>query len=129
MRMKNFLFAFVCLSLCPAARAADTNAAAVSITGACRADLRKLCRPAPAGGPLKCLLDHKDSVEPGCRKALDGLKGAAVPQAPSKGQPKSCLPEYTKVCAGMKSKDFKACLKEHRKELSPACQKAAEAAL
>ena len=105
--------------------AADTNAAAVSVTSACRSDLRKLCRPAPKGGPLKCLLDHKDEVEPGCRKTLDGMKGAVTPA----GKPtKSCLPEYTKVCSGVKSKDFKACLKEHRKELSAECRKAADAA-
>lgn len=117
------LFAFL-LAVAPAS-AADTNAAAVSVTSACRSDLRKLCRPAGAGGPLKCLLDHKAEVEPACRKALDGMKGAVTPS----GKPtKSCLPEFTKVCSGVKSHDFKACLKEHRKELSPECRKAADAA-
>lgn len=117
------LFAFL-LAVLPAA-AADTNASAVSVASACRSDLRKLCRPAPKGGPLKCLIDHKEEVEPACRKALDGMKGAATPA----GKPaKSCLPEYAKVCSGIKSKDFKACLKEHRKDLSPECRKAAEAA-
>jgi hypothetical protein len=124
--MKISLIAVALLSLSTSVRAADTNAAAVSITGACRADLRGQCRGVK-GGPLKCLQDHKDKLEPACRKALDGMKGAAVPTTPVPHQ--SCLPEYTKICAGVKSHDFKACLKAHKKELSPACQKAADSAL
>ena len=130
--MKTVLFSMLLILPAIAARAEDTNAAALRIVSACREDLHKYCRPSPAGGPIKCLEDHKDQVAPDCKTALGGLKGATVPTygkppAGRKGKPKSCLPEFTKACAGAKSKEFHACLKEHRKEFSDFCKHAVDA--
>jgi hypothetical protein len=106
------------------AAAQDTNTAAVGVTVACKQDLRKLCRPAPHGGPLKCLMDHKTEVAPGCRKALDSIKGASLPaDAPPSAKSGSCLVELQKVCKDAKSKDLNACLKAHGGELSAPCRK------
>jgi hypothetical protein len=122
------LFVSIVLTLTGiAALAEDTNTAAVRVTVECKQDLRKLCRPAPPGGPLKCLMDHKADVAPGCRKALDSTKGASLPSgaAPSR----SCLPEFQKVCQGAKSKELNSCLKAHRGDLSEPCRKVLDAAV
>lgn len=127
--MKALFALLLAVAAARPAAAADVRSGVVGVMAACRSDLRQFCRPAPVGGPLKCLLDHKEEVQPDCRKALDSIKGLPAPAAPAAaGRPKSCLPEFTKVCSGAKSKDFKACINAHRSELSSYCRKMADAA-
>lgn len=125
--MKIFLLLAVA-ALPLAAHAADTNDAAVSLTSACRKELRSTCKPKAGTSPLKCLQDHKADVSPACRKALDASKGAALPPstAPAPGHASSCVPEFEKVCKGVKSKELGSCLKTHRAGLSEFCRKIAD---
>ena len=116
--MKLFLLAL--LAAIPAA-AADTNDAAVSLTMACRPELRGACKPVKGKGmsPLKCLQEHKADASAACRKALDGMKGASLPSGakPQPGAAGSCIPEFEKVCKGVKSKELASCLKAHSSTL------------
>ena len=109
------------------AGAHDTNDAAVSITMACKKELRSICKPAHGVSPLKCLAEHKADASPDCRKSLDSLKGATVPtKGASAGHASSCVPEFEKACKGVKSKELGACLKTQRTELSEFCRKIAD---
>ena len=73
-------------------------------------------------------MEHKAEVAPACRVALDALKGASLPASatPAAGQTSSCMPEFEKVCKGVKSKELGACLESHRTELSEFCRKIAD---
>lgn len=132
---KSILALALLAAFAPPSRAADTNAAAGGVTAACRAELRSLCKPKAGWSPLKCLREHKAEASPACRKALDGIKGATLPAggpkagAAAAGQSRSCVPEYEKVCKGVKSDELRPCLKAHREELSEFCRKITDSIL
>ncbi len=133
--MKTLLSLLVASSFALSVRAADTNSAAVGISQACKPELRSVCKPKKGSSPLKCLKEHKAEASPACQAALDGLKGATVPEGGAKagaataGKSRSCVPEFEKVCKGAKSGELNTCLKAHLGELSEFCRKVTESIL
>lgn len=113
------ILALAALLAAPASFAAPkVDAARIGV--ACKDDFKKLCKDSGGGSMLECMEKHRAEVGEPCRAAMDEGKTAA-PAAGAK-RPKSCKDEFVRVCKGVKSSAFKACLKERRTQLSDFCR-------
>jgi len=100
---------------------------AADATGACRADMDKLCSGIePGGGRMKdCLRQHVAELSPGCRKTLRKLAKAAQ-ESGAMEWIRACRDDVGKVCQGVEPGGGRvvACLQSHSDQVSPGCKKA-----
>ncbi len=87
----------------------------------CKDDFKKLCKDEHGSSVLKCMQAHRSETSAACVAAMDAA-GKGAPATAGK-RPPSCKDDFVRVCKGVKSGELKACLKEHRMELSEFCRK------
>jgi len=128
--MKSALFAAIVFAAAVPSFA-DLTSDTLRIMQECKAERKKYCRKSKAeGGPLACLMKHKAESSEACKAALDSIKGGEMPSAASATTSSTsggnCMVEYQRICKGVKSKELKNCLREHKGELSDLCRHAVE---
>ncbi len=92
-------------------------------TGACHADVQRLCSQAKGtpGGVGRCLREHREELSPGCREQIDQARGAARGRRAE--VEKACKDELDRFCAEVApARGRMRCLRQHEAELSDACR-------
>ncbi len=88
--------------------------------GPCAADIAKLCKDVkPGGGRLaECLKEHEKEISPACAASIRETKRKL------KDAHQACADDAQKFCKDVKPGEGRIlnCLREHQKDLSPACQ-------
>jgi hypothetical protein len=114
---------FLALLLAVPLRAAPADSARIGVD--CKDDFKKFCKDEHGSSVLKCMQGHRAETSAACLAAMDAAYKPAPGTASGAGgkRPKSCKDDFVRVCKGVKSDEFKACLKERRKELSDFCRK------
>jgi hypothetical protein len=87
----------------------------------CRIDAQNLCKNIPPGGGriIACLKANQTSLSLPCKEKL------AAGDAKIEKTKEACRPDAGKFCQGIKPGEGRiaACLKSHKSELAPVCQK------
>ena len=89
-------------------------------SGACRADVQKLCKGVqPGGGRIAaCLKQHESEISPGCRERI------AEAREEVKEIAEACKADSEALCKGVQPGQGRImrCLAEHNDKLSSACR-------
>ena len=117
--MKRILGAYLLviggLSMVSAAQAEEKEG-----SGACRADVQKLCKGVqPGGGRIAaCLKQHESEISPGCRERI------AEAREEVKEIAEACKADAEALCKGVQPGQGRImrCLGEHNDKLSSACR-------
>ena len=89
-------------------------------SGACRADVQKLCKEVqPGGGRIAaCLKQHESEISPGCRERMAEARGEGKEIA------EACKADSEALCKGVQPGQGRImrCLAEHNDKLSSPCR-------
>ncbi|MBK7972778.1 MAG: hypothetical protein IPK07_05675 [Deltaproteobacteria bacterium] len=103
------------------------------VTAACSDDAEKLCKGVESGKGrvIKCLAEHESALTPDCKGEVEKAKAkhAEVQKKVDEKQQAAqdaCAPDVAKFCAKVEKGQGRIvkCLKEHEKEIAPACKAA-----
>jgi hypothetical protein len=86
----------------------------------CADDIAKFCKDVkPGGGRLvRCLKEHEKELSPSCKARMEEARKKL------KNAQQACADDVQKFCKDIKPGQGRIvnCLREHQKDLSPACQ-------
>jgi len=111
------------------ARLFALEASSATVTGACQEDTEKFCggMPSSTAQAGQCLQQHTVDLSTACRQAVTPARPEWQREL-EKTEKKwnACREDVDKYCEGIQVGDNRlvACLKAHRKKLTPACRKA-----
>ena len=117
--MKRILGAYLlvigALSMVSAAQAEEKEG-----SGACRADVQKLCKDVKSGGGriASCLKQHESAISPGCRERM------AEARKEGKEFAEACKADAETLCKGVQPGQGRVvrCLSQNKDKLSAACR-------
>lgn len=97
---------------------------------ACSADAARLCGGLEGRGLRACMKDRSDQVSPACRDAVKEARahregdGKGKRKGHRKALAQACRADADRLCGGLQGGELRACMKEHRDEVSPECSAA-----
>lgn len=92
----------------------------VAAANPCIKDAQKFCKDVKRGGGriIDCLKKHESELSPDCKAHFEKVHARMAKKA------EACGPDIEKFCKDVKPGEGRVikCLKEHAKELQPACK-------
>lgn len=113
-------------------------APAQMMSKACKGDIEKFCAKVEKGQGriLKCLREHSKELTAECKTALENQGKAArarrakrTPPAKRQAKRRICNADFEKYCKGTKGNERLECVRKHKADFSPECQKRVESLL
>ena len=91
-------------------------------TGACRADVQRLCGDVQPGSGARreCLRQHQSELSPQCQERIGQMRQRVTQLR------QACSGDVQRVCSGVQPGRgaMVRCMRDHASELSPACREA-----
>jgi hypothetical protein len=94
----------------------------------CKAEIDKYCPGQEGKEAGTCLSTHKDALSASCATAVDDFEAKRKLKKANDTTGGACKDDRKKLCADKQGADAKACLKDHKADLTQACRDAIAAA-